>query len=70
MVTKACDRGQHVAHVLALDYALRPVLQSLDPRLVVGGQFGTFAFLDPRASRELETAHRRLLNTHLEKELK
>jgi DNA repair protein RecO (recombination protein O) len=26
--------------------------------------------LDGRASRELETAHRRLLNTHLEKELK
>jgi hypothetical protein len=26
--------------------------------------------LDPRAARELETAHRRLLNTHLEKELK
>jgi DNA repair protein RecO (recombination protein O) len=26
--------------------------------------------LDPRASRELETAHRRLLITHLEKELK
>jgi DNA repair protein RecO (recombination protein O) len=26
--------------------------------------------LDARASRELETAHRRLLNTHLEKELK
>jgi DNA repair protein RecO (recombination protein O) len=26
--------------------------------------------LDTRASRELETAHRRLLNTHLEKELK
>jgi DNA repair protein RecO (recombination protein O) len=26
--------------------------------------------LDPRASRELETVHRRLLNTHLEKELK
>ena len=26
--------------------------------------------LDVRASRELETAHRRLLNTHLEKELK
>jgi len=26
--------------------------------------------LDERASRELETAHRRLLNTHLEKELK
>src|SRR5690606_18115466 len=25
--------------------------------------------LDARASRELETAHRRLLNTHLEKEL-
>ena len=26
--------------------------------------------LDDRASRDLETAHRRLLNTHLEKELK
>jgi hypothetical protein len=26
--------------------------------------------LEPRASRELETAHRRLLNLHLEKELK
>ncbi len=26
--------------------------------------------LDAQASRELETAHRRLLNTHLEKELK
>jgi recombinational DNA repair protein (RecF pathway) len=26
--------------------------------------------LESRASRELETAHRRLLNTHLEKELK
>ena len=26
--------------------------------------------LDLRSSRELETAHRRLLNTHLEKELK
>ena len=26
--------------------------------------------LEPRVSRELETAHRRLLNLHLEKELK
>ena len=26
--------------------------------------------LQPRASRELETVHRRLLNLHLEKELK
>jgi hypothetical protein len=26
--------------------------------------------LDDRTSRDLETAHRRLLNTHLEKELK
>jgi FMN reductase len=31
--------GGSVAHVLALDYALRPVLQSLDPRLVVAGLF-------------------------------
>ncbi|HEY6879237.1 MAG TPA: NADPH-dependent FMN reductase [Polyangiales bacterium] len=31
--------GGTVAHVLALDYALRPALQSLDPRLVVGGLF-------------------------------
>lgn len=31
--------GGTSAHVLALDYALRPVLQSLDPRLVVGGLF-------------------------------
>ncbi|HVZ36247.1 MAG TPA: NADPH-dependent FMN reductase, partial [Polyangiaceae bacterium] len=29
--------GGTVAHVLALDYAVRPMLQSLDPRLVVGG---------------------------------
>jgi FMN reductase len=31
--------GGTLAHVLALDYAVRPVLQSLDPRLVVGGLF-------------------------------
>jgi FMN reductase len=31
--------GGTPAHVLALDYALRPVLQSLDPRLVVAGLF-------------------------------
>lgn len=31
--------GGTLAHVLALDYALRPVLQSLDPRLTVGGLF-------------------------------
>lgn len=31
--------GGTIAHVLALDYALRPMLQSLDPRLVVGGLF-------------------------------
>ena len=31
--------GGSIAHVLALDYALRPVLQSLDPRLVVSGLF-------------------------------
>jgi FMN reductase len=31
--------GGTLAHVLALDYAIRPVLQSLDPKLVVGGLF-------------------------------
>jgi len=31
--------GGTVAHVLALDYALRPVLSSLDPRHVVSGLF-------------------------------
>lgn len=31
--------GGTLAHVLALDYALRPVLQSLDPRLIVSGLF-------------------------------
>lgn len=31
--------GGTIAHVLALDYALRPVLQSLDPKLVVAGLF-------------------------------
>jgi FMN reductase len=31
--------GGSVAHVLVLDYALRPVLQSLDPRLIVSGLF-------------------------------
>lgn len=31
--------GGSLAHVLALDYGLRPVLQSLDPRIVVSGLF-------------------------------
>lgn len=31
--------GGTVAHVLALDYALRPVLHSLDPLHIVGGLF-------------------------------
>jgi FMN reductase len=31
--------GGTLAHVLALDYALRPVLQSLDPLLTVAGLF-------------------------------
>jgi FMN reductase len=31
--------GGTLAHVLALDYGLRPVLQSLDPRHVVAGLF-------------------------------
>ena len=31
--------GGSLAHVLALDYAVRPMLQSLDPRLIVSGLF-------------------------------
>lgn len=31
--------GGTLAHVLALDYAVRPMLQSLDPRLIVNGLF-------------------------------
>jgi FMN reductase len=31
--------GGSLAHVLALDYAVRPMLQSLDPRLIVAGLF-------------------------------
>lgn len=31
--------GGSLAHVLAIDYAIRPMLQSLDPRLIVGGLF-------------------------------
>jgi len=31
--------GGTLAHVLAIDYAIRPMLQSLDPRLIVTGLF-------------------------------
>ncbi|WP_394847170.1 NADPH-dependent FMN reductase [Pendulispora brunnea] len=31
--------GGTTAHVLAIDYAVRPMLQSLDPRLIVSGLF-------------------------------
>jgi len=31
--------GGSAAHVLAIDYAIRPMLQSLDPCLIVGGLF-------------------------------
>jgi FMN reductase len=31
--------GGSLAHVLAVDYAIRPMLQSLDPRLIVTGLF-------------------------------
>lgn len=31
--------GGSLAHVLAIDYAVRPMLQSLDPRLIVNGLF-------------------------------
>jgi FMN reductase len=38
--------GGSLAHVLALDYGLRPVLQSLDPRLVVAGLFVLDTLID------------------------
>jgi FMN reductase len=55
--------GGSLAHVLALDYAIRPVLQSLDPRLTVGGLFvldkaielkGADVVLDPEVASRLE----------------
>jgi len=55
--------GGTLAHVLALDYAVRPVLQSLDPKLIVGGLFvldkgielaDDGARLDPEVSPRLE----------------
>jgi FMN reductase len=56
--------GGTLAHVLALDYAVRPMLQSLDPRLVVGGLFvldkaielsEAGVKLDPEVAARLET---------------
>jgi FMN reductase len=55
--------GGTLAHVLALDYAVRPVLQSLDPKLIVGGLFvldkgieltDDGARIDPEAGTRLE----------------
>jgi FMN reductase len=55
--------GGTLAHVLALDYAIRPVLQSLDPKQVVGGLFvldkaielaGDEVKLDPEVAARLE----------------
>lgn len=55
--------GGTLAHVLALDYAVRPVLQSLDPKLIVGGLFvldkgiellEDGARIDPEAGARLE----------------
>lgn len=55
--------GGTIAHVLALDYALRPVLQSLEPRLVVSGLFvldkwielsESGAKLEPDAAQKLD----------------
>lgn len=56
--------GGTLAHVLALDYGLRPVLQSLDPRHVVAGLFVLDKWLeltddgvklDPELTPRLET---------------
>lgn len=49
--------GGTLAHVLALDYALRPVLQSLDPKLVVAGLFvlDKWIELTPEGEVQLET---------------
>ena len=44
--------GSH-AHVLALDYALRPVLQSMDPAQIVGGLFVHEEALKPSQTGEL-----------------
>ncbi|MDB4971964.1 MAG: ssuE [Myxococcaceae bacterium] len=56
--------GGTLAHVLALDYAVRPMLQSLDPKLIVGGLFvldkaielsEAGVKLDPEVAARLET---------------
>ncbi|MDB4987321.1 MAG: ssuE [Myxococcaceae bacterium] len=56
--------GGTLAHVLALDYAVRPMLQSLDPKLIVGGLFvldkaitlsEAGVELDPEVAARLET---------------
>ncbi len=63
--------GGSLAHVLALDYGVRPVLQSLDPRLVVGGLFvldkaieltADGATLDPEVSPRLEQVTRSFID--------
>lgn len=55
--------GGALVHALALDYALRPVLQALEPRLVVSGLFlldkwivrdGSSATLEPDAAQRLD----------------
>lgn len=55
--------GGSLAHVLALDYAVRPMLQSLDPRLIVAGLFmldktidvtGPLVAVDPEVDARLE----------------
>lgn len=55
--------GGSLAHVLALDYAVRPMLQSLDPRLIVSGLFlldktidvsGSAVALTPDVAERLE----------------
>lgn len=54
--------GGSTAHVLAIDYALRPVLQSMDPARIVGGLFVLDELLhadtDGRLELEAELASR------------
>ncbi|HEU0221100.1 MAG TPA: NADPH-dependent FMN reductase [Paracoccaceae bacterium] len=51
--------GGSLAHLLAIDYALRPLLQALGPDLILGGIFGTdrqIQYLDGRHHFEPELA--------------
>lgn len=57
--------GGSLAHVLVLDYALRPVLQSMEPRLIVSGLFvlDKSITLHPEHGTELDADVDARLNT-------